>query len=323
MANTFNNYYLNAAGLAALIEKIKANDNQLAALLGFDSGWTDIDTTDDNFKSVLERLEEAISGSSEGVINEVKEILGYNDANWPTDQTTGEKLTVQERLAGLTSDVAEASSMASAAFNRVEVVQDNDNQQITLTFYSPDNTEGEVKTIDTTDFIVHGILNSVDQVELDTTNVEAVSGVIKYKRGENDYLTLPDKVLRELAGLAPDADVSGIGVADITAGLPATYLLMSFGTHPDPDGSSIHEDEEPVWVNLSSMFKQYTFAASNPDLVNVTEANGTVTVAPGEKLEDLVSVFTDSETGEIVIPDFPAVALGETEVNSVWENGEL
>lgn len=322
MANTFNNYYLNEAGLAALIEKIKANDNQLAALLGFDSGWADIDTTDDNFKSVLERLEEAISGSSEGVINEVKEILGYDDANWPTDQTTGEKLTVQERLAGLASDVAEASSMASAAFNAVEVAQDNDNQRITLTF---SNSEGGSvsQTIDTTDFIVHGILNNVDQVELDTTNVEAVSGVIKYKRGENDYLTLPDKVLRELAGLAPDADVSGIGVADITAGLPATYLLMSFGTHPDPDGSSIHEDEEPVWVNLSSMFKQYTFAASNPALVNVTEANGTVTVAPGEKLEDLVSVFTDSETGEIVIPDFPAVALGETEVNSVWENGEL
>lgn len=322
MANTFNNYYLNEAGLAALIEKIKANDNQLAALLGFDSGWADIDTTDDNFKSVLERLEEAISGSSEGVINEVKEILGYDDADWPTDQSTGEKLTVQERLAGLTSDVAEASSMASAAFNAVEIAQDNDNQQITLTFSNPDG-ESVSQTIDTTDFIVHGILNSVDQVELDTNNVMAVEGVIKYKRGENDYLTLPDKVLRELAGLAPDADVSGIGVADITAGLPATYLLMSFGTHPDPDGSSIHEDEEPVWVNLSSMFKQYTFAASNPDLVNVTEANGTVTVAPGEKLEDLVSVFTDSETGEIVIPDFPAVALGETEVNSVWENGEL
>lgn len=322
MANTFNNYYLNEAGLAALIEKIKANDNQLAALLGFDSGWADIDTTDDNFKSVLERLEEAISGSSEGVINEVKEILGYDDANWPTDQSTGEKLTVQERLAGLTSDVAEASSMASAAFNAVEVAQDNDNQQITLTFSNPDG-ESVSQTIDTTDFIVHGILNSVDQVELDTTNVEAVSGVIKYKRGENDYLTLPDKVLRELAGLAPDADVSGIGVADITAGLPATYLLMSFGTHPDPDGSSIHDDEEPVWVNLSSMFKQYTFAASNPDLVNVTEANGTVTVAPGEKLEALVEVFTDEQTGEIVIPEFPAQALGETEVNSVWENGEL
>lgn len=315
MANTFNNYYLNEAGLAALIEKIKANDNKLAELIGLP-----IDTeTGQGFQSIVDRLA-ALEDAD--ITDQIEDILGYNDPNWPTDQSTGEKLTVQERLAGLTSDVAEASSMASAAFNEVEVVQDNDNQQITLTFSNPDG-ESVSQTIDTTDFIVHGILNSVDQVELDTTNVEAVSGVIKYKRGENDYLTLPDKVLRELAGLAPDADVSGIGVADITAGLPATYLLMSFGTHPDPDGSSIHDDEEPVWVNLSSMFKQYTFAASNPDLVNVTEANGTVTVAPGEKLEDLVSVFTDSETGEIVIPDFPAVALGETEVNSVWENGEL
>ena len=104
MANTFNNYYLNEAGLAALIEKIKANDNKLAELIGLP-----IDTeTGQGFQSIVDRLA-ALEDAD--ITDQIEDILGYNDPNWPTDQSTGEKLTVQERLAGLTSDVAEASSM--------------------------------------------------------------------------------------------------------------------------------------------------------------------------------------------------------------------
>ena len=90
MANTFNNYYLNEAGLATLIKKIKANDDKLAALLGFDD-WTNIDPTD-NFQSIVDRLAALEDADS---TDQIKDILGYTDPSWPTDPTTGDKLSVQ------------------------------------------------------------------------------------------------------------------------------------------------------------------------------------------------------------------------------------
>ena len=338
MANTFNKYYLDDNGLRALIAKIKANDNQLAALIGLPENWTNTDTTADGFKSVISKLEEDYKQADNEVKAYIEELLGYNDSNWPTKDVAGEqvKLTVDERLKGLSEAIATVSDAVDAAFNSVDVVQDNANQSITLTF---SNAKGDnvVKTIDTTDFIVHGMLNDVISIAIDNKdNLKLdTEAVLTYEVGDEKYV-LPENVLFDLFGKTTD-----ITAADITAldKLPLTYLVMTFGVHPDPNDEGAHEEDKDkeIWVNVSNMVnKQYNVASGDSDLFTIssTEAGGVVTytISPSSTLRDgtwrsnkIWDLLTSTdnpliyeEDGEWKVRDIPTIPLDSAAIDNAW-----
>ena len=347
---TFNKYYLDNSGLQALIEKIKANDNKLAELIGLPTGWAtdnlpadyvaNLDTTDAAVAAtILGQLIDAIDGASTDVQGEIEDILGYDDLDWPTetDPDTGEevKLTVNERLNNLMSLAVDAQAAADKGFKSFRVDQNNSLQTITIYANTVETNdlshEGwkPVGTIDTTDFIVHGMLSDVRQVTLDDNNINLDNGP-RYDNGtasdNTDDLLLAENVLMEIFQKTENIVGADISAAKAAGRLPQSYLLMTFGVHPDADGQSIHDDdaEKRLWVNVSSMVKQYEFHGD--DLIEVTTADngGTVTVnikasddlkAAGQLAEEFAPYVNEQGVLEL---DFPTIAMGDETVEHVW-----
>lgn len=320
-----NNFYLNEAGLQALIEKIKANDNKLAELIGLP-----IDTeTGQDFQSIVDRLK-ALEDAD--ITDQIEEILGEE---WPTKEVDGEqvKLTVKEALDALNDDLAadiatNADAIAANAdaiddldastIKSLKLVQDNSNNVIN--FYASteenpnwDNVTTAWGTINTTDFIVGGMLTDVKQVTLNTNTLALDNGEIKYNnetdQDSSDDIEIADDVLTDIF-----AKTSGFTQQDITdavtAGkLPQTYLLMTFDT----------ADSEPIWVNINNLVKLYQFEAKDStgaasDLIGVNAVtsgnNVTVTISTSADLEDVVANAANT-------------ALGTTEVNNLWTTGNI
>ena len=351
MANTFNKYYLNEEGLKALIAKIKANDEKLAALMGLS---LDTDITAEGFKPLVERIaaieESAATGIQEALdaIEALKGILDYDSASWPKDDQSNPKplsevlSDITDNFASVNSDIEDINGRldnVEDAFNDLTFIQNDDDQVITIEFKRADGSSKPTDTIriDTTNFIVHGILSKASQITLTSQNVmlydvdEDGDSEICYKNGD-DYIQLPKNVLCDLANLDPDSDITGISIDDIQRNLPANYLLLTFGTHPSPDDPSIHDQETPVWVNVNNMVKQYDFTNADDDLIGVakSESAGTTLVtitstdklrAAFAKLEILIDGLTDEETGELVdFSQFATHPIGSNNIDAIWED---
>lgn len=362
MANTFNKYYLDDNGLRALIAKIKANDNQLAALIGLPTDWAGLSDLPENWAStsadpakygtVLKKLTDAYTAADNDVKAYIEGLLGYNEPSWPTEND--EKLTVYAWLKKLENDIVvisdaaeDAQAAADKGFKSFHVDQNNSLQTITIYANTVETNdlshEGwkPVGTIDTTDFIVHGMLSDVRQVTLDDNNINLDNGP-RYDNGtasdNTDDLLLAENVLMEIFQKTENIVGADISAAKAAGRLPQSYLLMTFGVHPDPNDEGAHEEDKDkeIWVNVSNMVKQYKVASEDSSLFTVssTEAGDivTYTITPSQTLRDGVQnsnqiwdLLTSSddpliyeENGEWKVRDIPTIPLDSTKVEKIW-----
>lgn len=253
-------FYLDELGLQALVAKIKALHQ-------------------DNADEITRVIEEII-GSDATVPGSLREqIQGILDS-----------------LNGHTSDLAGIDERLDKAIVDVNVENDIDNQTMTLTFTTDDGTEIEA-SVDTSEFIVNGILQDAqvvtgDKFEIvseEVTNPDDGTTSTEYKvqfTDKNDNTV--DLV---------DQNVIGIVFPDYPASTnmndKAQFLLLTFGVKPDvvddPDPSVHEPDAQYVWVNLGTLITSYTFRGDLNNVDVVTDANNVVTISLAQALKDTIT----------------------------------
>lgn len=279
-------FYLDEAGLRALIAKIKAGD----------------------------------ATNAEEIARILNEVIG-------TGTPDPEGTTINDRIAGLAAAIADLASgdddindhldeveeLAKNAFKDVEADNDIEAQNLRLTFK---REEGEdlVVDIDTTDFIVHGMLKDAKLVnaaqifqpdpESEDQNVYYIDGDTKIKADSNVYRAVwPDYHVDEETGNA----IWGDKRDDVK------FLLLTFDVHPEAnDNQTIHQgdpDVKHVWVDVDNLVDTYTFnikdsEGNTSDLITVTSEGYTVNIATSAALEQAVEhaeaayeAINDAENG--------------------------
>ena len=341
-----NRYYLDEAGLSALIAKIKNADLEtqqlLAAALQQVAGITicdqygnlNLDQNGDLIMPLVDPSQPYDATNNPRVqslqiqINNLKTAINTISGNSETRLTDLiDRVSAAEDAAEDAADAAaDAQDTADAAFNRVSCSQDNSAQTITINFFTPDTlatqqaaqAEAEagvtvaevpagVVTIDTTDFIVHGML---DGVTLETVTPASIAS----------------------GGAHEDAD-QAVKTAVTTANGPLKYLKMTFAVAPaGNDNSTTHTSEgsKVIWVAVNDLFNTYT--ATGDTYVSASVSGTQITVGATSALTTAVSnantAYSDlhtADTGVLArLDDLEDAAddwtaMQQTAVNNLWD----
>lgn len=152
------------------------------------------------------------------------------------------EIAINELVDGdLTSDV---NDLKAKAFGGADAVYDPAAQLVTIQFKDINGNvlEGKTATINTTDFIVHGMVQGVNIVTVDPNLNTA-------KFGAED-ITVPDNIR-----------------ADVATGKGDKYLVFRFKLAHDENKptDSVHDSNElkDVWVNVYELFKDYAFGTES------------------------------------------------------------
>lgn len=350
-----NRYYLDEAGLSALIAKIKNADLEtqqlLAAALQQVAGITicdqygnlNLDQNGDLIMPLVDPSQPYDATNNPRVqslqvqIDNLKTAINTISGNSETSLTDliDRVSAAEEAAQDAATAAADAQDTADAAYNRFEIDQDNANQVITIKFFTPDTlatqqaaqaeaeqgvTVAEVpaltQTIDTTDFIVHGIL---DNAELVTVLPADVAEGGTYEDAPADVKT------------AVTAANTG---AETPVGLH--YLVMTFATKPTANDNSTTHDAEltPIWLAVDDLFNAYT--ASGDTYVTASVSGSHITVGATSTLTTAVNhantAYSDIHTASTgILARLDAIedenddwtAVGANGVNNLWDGHEI
>lgn len=194
----------------------------------------------------------------------------------PADEVA--KKTVYERLAALEADCKQLNTRIDAleteAFTSVATEYDKLNNQIRVGFgttkaeavTSKDNlVDGKSFTIDTSDFVVDGLLGDVRSVTVlkDEGDLPQVDATIDGNIGPGAYEFVTDpkdgkvklKKCYELADIPNDKLVNG-----------RRYLVFKFKVNEtDGEGTATAKVEKDIWVDLVDLHDNFTFKALPAD----------------------------------------------------------
>lgn len=203
---------------------------------------------------------------------------------------------------------AKIQNQVNSAFNTVSVTKNDQEKNIIFEFQTVDGTTHEI-TIDTTDFYVHGMLDTVDSITLTNENVSIQNSKVFYLGTE-----LPSSVIKDIFGTETP-------VESTPSNLPQTYLVMGFALADNPKDDSVHkpETQKKIWVNVSKMVQGYTFTG---DPVN-PKKEGEDGYDP--RLDPLINVQMKGSNVEITSTDKLKTAVDkqpftDNDINMIWEN---
>lgn len=277
-------FYLDEAGLRALIAKIKAGD----------------------------------ATNAEEIARILNEVIG-------TGTPDPEGTTINDRIAGLAAAIADLASgdddindhiddieaIANAAFKDVEADNDINAQNLKLTFKREVGEDLEVN-IDTTDFIVHGMLKDAKLVNAAQIKHELEGSTVYYDDGEGNTIPITRDVWDAVwPDYHVDEETGEVSWGDKRDDVK--FLLLTFGVHPDAnDDQTIHQGEPDVkyvWVDVDNLVDTYTFnikdsEGNTSDLITVTSEGYTVNITTSAALEQAVEhaeaayeAINDAENG--------------------------
>ena len=222
----------------------------------------------------------------------------------PADEVA--KKNVYERLAALEADCKQLNTRIDAleteAFTSVATEYDKLNNQIRVGFgttkaeavTSKDNlVDGKSFTIDTSDFVVDGLLGDVHLV---TVLIEQAGLEEGETPGAYEYVTEKGKVTKkkycEIDAVPGDKRIDG-----------RRYLVFKFKVNEtDGEGTATAKAEKDVWVDLVDLHDNFTFKALPAD-----DAYIKLEVKSEHKSAGSTEVTYTSSLGDKAVEDFKIV----------------
>ena len=253
--------FLSQTGVQALIKKIADIRKEiLEGQTGIANDFAELSALVD---SIIAKTEDGViaKGMLANVIAEA-EALRNELGEVPADAAK----TIYTRLADaetainnlIAGDLTEDfNDLKSKAFVDAVSTYDSANQKVKLSYKNAAGAEVKLIEIDTADFIVHGMMEDVNTVTIESSKV-----------------TLPD-------GTVLDVPV------DVMEHKGDKYLVFRFKlAHENTDSDVAHDELKAVWVNVHQLFNDYDFVgeSDDADYVTVTATETSSTTAADQNL---------------------------------------
>lgn len=272
MANikTTEKLYLDQVGLKALIDKIGEFYDEYKAYTG---------EKDEAIEEIIARLDELYiadtgDGTASGLVKDLQDLVAGLRADLGEKSAAAGDDTAFARIARLVGEVETATTglldrttkLENESFADVESVYDSDAKNVTLKFKNAAGTEIKTAVIDTTDFVIDGMIKNVHLVTIK----------------EDGSVDWPDGDTHEVPG-------------DIAQKHGKKYLVFCFNVD---NNIGTGEKVNVIWVAVDELFNDYDFKAVGVDdyvKLSVEEVNPstsnkvnevTYTITLGQKATD-------------------------------------
>lgn len=201
--------------------------------------------------SIVEKIDEILSDASDLEARVAKLEGGEEDV--PADDKS---LNVGKVVDGTAIRVTDFDH--NGAFVKVAAEQDNQGQKVDVKFYNSNDKLAGGFSIDTADFIIHGMLSNV---------YTCVYTKAMYEMTEtSDPIEGLEWFVGDVVKTKPDGQKMG-----------HHFLVFEFNLeHLDENDPEIHDHKEHIWVDVNDLYTDYTFNVSSDEYfdfeVNRTDA---------------------------------------------------
>lgn len=264
--------FLSQTGVQALIKKIADIRKEiLEGQTGIANDFAELSSLVDNIIAkteggvIAKGMLANVIAEAEALRNELGEVPA-DAAKTIYARLADAETAINNLIAGdLTEDF---NDLKSKAFVDAVSTYDSANQKVKLSYKNAAGAEVKLIEIDTADFIVHGMMEDVNTVTIESSKV-----------------TLPDGTVLDVP-------------ADVMEHKGDKYLVFRFKlAHENADSDIAHDELKAVWVNVHQLFNDYNFAgvSDDEDYVTVVATETPSAVAAAQNLVTIKVALGDAQ----------------------------